>query len=223
MKSRTFKVVVLFFIMGLGSGLLSIFIGSLSVVWMWLGVGAILLLGLLLSIIIARRLGWLSLVWSGPRSFFAALIIVVAYPISELVMIGGSILYGRLYEILFSISAQERLSIGDNPSGREGFFIGLALAAVVSAVLVSLALKVLTRKWDKGVMFVLITAGLVTIPLSQAIAALIGELNWHLVLFPVGEAFFSTLCGYWLLRAGPVQEQAVSSPATASQPHQRPA
>lgn len=219
MKSRVLKVLALFFVMGLGSGLLSIFVGSLSSAWMWLGLGAILLLGLLVSIIIASRLGWLSLKWSVLRCLSAALIIVAAYPISVLVMVGSLMLYEWLFAKFFPAEWREYIYSGSYP-----FSIwALYLAAVVGAILVSAALRVLTKKWDKRALLLLVVAGIVTIPLSQAIASVIAERNWHLILFPVGEALFGALSGYWLVRASPAQEQVVASQATAREPHHRPA
>lgn len=187
---------------------------------MWLGAGLILALGLVVSFMVARRQGW---VWVGATAkhyMAATLIVVVAYPVSVLVMIGGAVLYGRVYELVLPDRSQGRLSLGDDPSGSEGFFVGLALAAVVGAVLVSIGLRILTRKWEKQVMILLVTAGMLTIPLSQALATLIGERNWHLVLFPVGEALFGALSGYWLLKASSGNERerlsAFSSKRAAS-------
>lgn len=217
MKSRAFKVVGLFFVMGVVSGLLSSFIGSLSVAWMWLGLGAILLLGLLISITVASRLRWFSLSFSVPRYISAALIVITAYPVSVLVMIGSSLLYGRLYGVLFSDRWHQRFYSGDDPAVNEGIIIGLYPAAIVGAVLVSLALRVVTKKWDKHVLLLLMIAGVGTIPLSQATAFLIGERNWQLLMFPVGEALFGAVCGYWLLRAGAVQDQDVLSTGAPSE------
>jgi hypothetical protein len=218
-KSSAYKVVALFAIMGLGSGLLSAIIAILSSAWGWVGLGAILALGVFVSVIIASRLRWLSLNMSIQRCISAALIIVVAYPISVLVMITGQVAYEALYARIFPTEWHERVYSGSFPYT----ILPLYLAAMVGAVLVSSALRVFTRKWEKQVMLVLVIAGILTIPLSQTIAALIGEPNWHLVLFPVGEALFGALSGYWLLKASPLREQLVSSPATASEPYHRPA
>lgn len=212
MKSRAFKVVALFLVMGLGSGLLSLFVTTLSKTWGWVGLGAILAPGLLVSMIVAARLKWLSLRLSMWRCIFATLIIIAAYPLAVLVMLGWAFSYDQLYAVLLR---------GRDPN--DGIITGLYPAAIAGALLVSLALRVLTRKWEKQVMLLLVIAGILTIRLSRAVAALIGERNWHLVLFPVGEALFSALCGYWLVRASPVQEQLVSSPATESEPYHRPA
>jgi F0F1-type ATP synthase membrane subunit c/vacuolar-type H+-ATPase subunit K len=212
MKSSVFKVVTLFLVVGLSSGLISIFVATLSKTWGWVGLGAILAAGLLVSMIIAAGLKWLSLKPSLWRSLFATLIIIVAYPLAVLVMLGSAFLYDSLYAVRFG-----------GPDVTDGIITGLYPAAIVGAVLVSLALRVLTRKWEGQAILLLVIAGLLTVPLSEAIALLIGSRNWHLVLFPVGEALFSAVCGYWLVRASPVQEQLVSSPATAGEPYHRPA
>ncbi len=223
MIPKWLKSIGVFFVGGLMSGIITVVV-SYSFSWvMWLGAGLIFALGLVVNFVVARRQGWVSVSATAKRYLAATLIVVVAYPISVLVMIGGAVLYGRLYEVLFSVQAQERLAIGDNPSGREGFFVGLALAAVVGAVVVSLALRVLTRKWERRSMFLLVIAGLVTIPLSQTIGSLIGERNWHLILFPLGEALFGALSGYWLLRTNSGDVQEVLSAGAAREPHQRPA
>ena len=223
MKSRAFKVLPLFLVVGQGAGLLSIFVVTLSKTWGWVGLGAILASGLLISMIIAGRLRWLSLRLSVPQCLSAILIIITAYPVSVLVMIGSALLYGRLYAVLFSDRWHERYYSGDDPAMNEGIITGLFPAAIVGAILVSLALRVVTRKWDRQAFVLMMVAGIATIPLSSTIASLIGERNWHLILFPVGETLFSALCGYWLIRVSPVQEQVVSPPATAREPDHRPA
>jgi hypothetical protein len=219
MKSSMYKVLPLFMIIGFSSGLLSMFVATLSSIWGWVGLGIILALGLFVSVIIANRLQWLSLDVSMQRWIFAALIIVAAYPISVLVMICGHAAYEALYARIFPTEWRERIYSGFFPET----ILTLYLAAVVGALLVSSALRVLTRKWQKRVMLLLVIAGILTIPLSQAIAAVIDEREWVLILFPVGEALFGALSGYWLLKASPLREQLVSSPATASEPYHRPA
>ena len=74
MKSSAYKIVALFIIMGFGSGLLSAFVATLSSAWGWVGLGAILALGVFVSVIIASRLQWLSLNLSVQRCISAALI-----------------------------------------------------------------------------------------------------------------------------------------------------
>jgi len=203
MKSNTFKSVALFFITGLGSGLVSVglIVSSLFPALGWVGIGAVLLPALLLSTIIAVRLSWLSLKLSVPRCISAGLLVVAAYPISVLVMLESASLYGSLYAVLLPLRWHERLNAGDGPDANEGIIIGLFVAAIVAAILISIALQVLTQKWNNRVTLLMMVAAVVTIPLSDFIASIIGERNWHLVLFPVGEAFFSALSGYWLVRA----------------------
>jgi hypothetical protein len=72
-------------------------------------------------------------------------------------------------------------------------------------------------------MLMLVIVSILTIPLSQAIAALIHERDWVLILFPVGEALFCALCGYWLLKTSPQAQLASPPPVTPSEIHHRPA
>ncbi|HEV7684865.1 MAG TPA: hypothetical protein VGO68_22330 [Pyrinomonadaceae bacterium] len=219
MKSSAHKVVALFFIIGLGCGLVSAVIASLSSTWGWLGLGVILSLALFVGGTISSRLQWISLNLSLQRVISAALIIAAAYPLSALVMIIGQQAYEAIYAKLFPAQWHERVYSGAFAYTK----LPLYLATLVAAVLVSSALRVLTRKWDKQVILLLMIAGILTIPLSQSLAALIGEPNWHLILFPIGEALFGALCGYWLVRAVPVQAQPASSAATAGDPDNQPA
>lgn len=209
MKSRAYKVVTLFGAIGLGSGLLSAIVTTLSSRWGWIGLGTILAVGMFVSVIVAIRLQWLFLNLSVQRCISAVLIIVVAYPISVLVMITGHRAYEFLYASMFPTEWRERVYSGSFPYT----IIPLYLAAVVGAVLVSSALRVLTGKWERQIMLLLVIAAIMTIPLSKAIAALIGERNWHLVLFPVGETLFSVLSAFWLSKARLVHDPLASSPA----------
>lgn len=206
MRSSAQKVAALFFIIGLGCGLVSAVIASLSSTWGWLGLGVVFSLALFVSGTISSRLKWICLDLSFQRVVSAALMIVAAYPLSVLVMITGQQAYEAMYAKLFPAEWHERVYSGAFVYTK----LPLYLAVVVGAVLVSSALRVLTRKWDEWVILLLVIAGILTIPLSQSLAVLIDEPNWHLVLFPVGEALFGVLSGYWLARAGPAHEQPAS-------------
>lgn len=181
MKDQGLKSIGVFFLGGVVSGILTLAL-SLYFSWViWIAAGLILALALGASLLITRQQGWINIKASAVRQLAAGAIIVVAYPISVLVMIG---------------------TIRSDQRGDEGFFSGLALAAVVGVVLVAVALSLLTRRLDKLSVLLLVIAGLSTIPLSRAVADLINEPNWHLLLFPVGEALVSALAGYWLIRQG---------------------
>src|SRR6266481_6616043 len=101
MKSSAFRIVTLFLIIGVCSGLLSRLIATLSSAWAWAGLGTILALGLSVSIMIAVRLQMPSPKLSVQRGIRAALIIVAAYPVSVLVMIAGQIAYEAMYARIF--------------------------------------------------------------------------------------------------------------------------
>lgn len=217
MESKTCKLLSLFLAVGLGSGLVSTLVASLSLTWSWTGLGAILATGLFVSVAVARRFRWLSQDLNVRRCMSAALIVIVAYPISMLVVIAGLIAYESLYAKAFPTEWGQRAYSGDLPYTMAPLYF----AAIVAAVLMSLALRVLTRKWLRPLTLLLILGSVLTIPLSQSIAALIGVNNWNLVLFPVGETLFGALSGYWLLRANSVDDQEFWSPVRMSEPRRR--
>lgn len=66
---------------------------------------------------------------------------------------------------------------------------------------VSSGLRLITKNFDFQVVSLMVIAALVTIPVSQSLAYLIGEANWHLIIFPIGQTFFNGLAGYWWVRA----------------------
>jgi len=171
----------------------------------WAGVGIVFLFGLTISFVIAREKGWVSVRTSWKRYCISASVIVVSYPIAFLTIFWGAELYYRLYRMFFPTQWQERMNkVGW--SENEGFYFGLVLAAVLSAILISWALKLVTGKWDGRVVALLLIAGVATIVMSFAIAAIIRHIDRHSyyeypLLFILGEAFFGGLSGYWLLRA----------------------
>jgi ethanolamine transporter EutH len=201
MEFKTAKIVTLFFIFGLSFGLVTAFSAFITPFIIWFGAGATFLLGLAASVITARIIGWIFLPATTWRYLIASLLITGAYPVAFAVMLIGATGYNWVYWTIAPEKWKRRSNLGNFPDVDEGFFIGLALAAITSAVLVSLALWVITRKWDRESLALLVIAGIATIPLSSIIAALMEIWNSLLVLFPVGEALFGALCGYWLQRA----------------------
>jgi hypothetical protein len=191
------RVVLLFSIVGLGSGVLSAILASFFSPWLWTAAGSILVLSLLISISIARARGWLSKTPSLGRALSASAVILIAYPISVLTMIGSLTLYHLWLSIALPSVWNEHVNAGTEPSSEWS----LNLAAVVGALLVSIALRIITRRFDYVVMPLLIIAAVGTIPASQWLARAMQDANWHLFLFPVGQTLFSGLSGYWLLRA----------------------
>jgi hypothetical protein len=201
-KSSAHKVVALFFVTGLGFGLLSAIISNVFSSWVWVGPGVALAFAISVSAPITIRLQWIFLNLSVARLVSAALIIIAAYLLSVLAMITGQVAYEALYAKIFPMEWQEQVHSGSYAYT----MLPLYLATVVSAILVSSALRVLTRRWERQVMLLLIIGGIVTIPVSRTLASLIAEPNWHLVIFPVGEALFGALSGYWLVRASSAQK-----------------
>ena len=187
MRLNKIKIVILFSSCGLFFGLFTALSAFVTPYVIWIGAGIFFFLALATGFIIARVNNWFSFPKSNWQYITASLTIIIAYPLALAVMV---------------------LGITDSSDLNKGFRIGLVMAALVSAILVSKALKIITRKWDKQVVFMLLVGGIVTIPISAGIAGLMGISNAYLVLFPVGELIFGGLSGYWLQRAG---NQAVSN------------
>lgn len=204
MTARHVKLISLFLAGGGGSGLVTIFLISITPWTLWLGVGLLYLLGLGVSLHLARKLGWLRMRTTVKRYNTSALIIVLAYPVSVLVMLESLSLYDRLYRVLFAESWERRASTGGSPE-TEGFYVGLLMAALVSASLVSIALRLVSGKWDNRAFVLMLLAAAVTVPLSLAILSLIRSMQIYAgdgfsVMFVVGEASLAAVSGYWLSR-----------------------
>lgn len=194
------RVILLFAIIGLGSGLLTAALSTVSTLWLWIGPGATLCFSLLISAGIARGQRWLVGAPTLVRSIGAATVIVLAYPISMLVMISSFVLYDLWLASNFSTVWHESVKSGVEPPSEWALY----LAAVVAALLVSFGLRLITRKFDFQVVSLMVIAGLATIPLSQLLGRWMGEANWHLILFPIGQTFFNGLAGCWWVRTSPV-------------------
>jgi hypothetical protein len=201
MKGTLFKVIFVFSAGGLAAGVLTVLISHFTPWVVWAGVGIVFLFGLTISFVIACEQGWLSVRASRTRYLISAIVVIASYPIAFLAVFESVFLYHWVYRALLPAEWQERLS-----HETESFYIGLLLAAVLSAILISCALKLVTGKWDGRVVALLIIAGVTAIVMSFAIAAIIRHIDRNSfyeypVLFILGEAFFGGLSGYWLLRA----------------------
>lgn len=199
MKSNSIKIVLLFALGGIISGLLTIILSHLTVWVIWLGVGLVFLFGLATSYAIARRQQWILVDVSPGYHLLSALIITVSYPTAFIVMLLGTMLYDFFYRVSFPDKWAQRVSSGDFDNGN--FAVGLMIAAAVSSFHMSYALKLITKRWYRDGLGLFILAGLVTIPLSRSLSSLFGDPNSFLYLLPVGQILFSALFGYWLVLA----------------------
>lgn len=201
MTTNTVRVMVLFFIGGFISGILTMLLGYLSPWVIWTGVGILFLLGLVISFVIARKQGWLSVTASTRRILAAGLITVASYTVALWVVLFPLWLF---YQNFLYTGTSEELSRGGGTA--VGFALGLFAAAAASVALLAVALNVVTRRWDSKVFLLMLLTGVVAILLTFAIAYLFDIRDSIPVLFVVGEPLMAALCGYWLLRATPGSE-----------------
>src|SRR5205807_8794665 len=90
----------------------------------------------------------------------------------------------------------------------EGFYVGLILASVIGALLMSTALRIITGVWVKKAVLLMVVSGVTTIVISSAISWVIASSQGYFTdepfnIFIIGDTLFATLAGYWLVRARP--------------------
>lgn len=199
MARKTLNVTAIFFVGGLGSGLLTLALVNLSRWFIWTAIGIVFLLGLVLSFATARMQRWLSETASGSRYLVAALMIAASYVIALwLVLFPVSILSERF---LYSQTPDE---LGIGAGSPVSFALGLFAAGATTSALIAFALRVATRRWDTMVFLLMLLCGTGAIVLTSAIAWALDIRDSIPVLFAIGEPLMAAMCGYWLVRATPV-------------------
>jgi hypothetical protein len=193
------NVIAVFFVGGLGSGLLTLALVNLNRWFIWTAIGLVFLLGLVLSFATARSQRWLSVTTSGNRYLVSALMISASYIIALwLVLFPVSMLCEGF---LSSQNPNELSSVGGSSTS---FALGLLAAGATSSALIALALWVATRRWDTTVFLLMLLCGAGAIVLTSAIAWVLDIRDSIPVLFAIGEPLMAAMCGYWLVRATPV-------------------
>src|SRR5258708_25456241 len=116
---------------------------------LWGGVGFLFLTALAASAMAAHKLGLLSTKSTGARYSVAALIIATSYPIA-------------FWLILLPVASRI-------PENQNALCVDLALvlAGEASATLLALALRVVTRRWDKRVLRLMLAAPVVAILITS--------------------------------------------------------
>jgi predicted ferric reductase len=175
---------ITFFIAGFTAGVLTIFLGIASVMFLAFGVGALLFLAIIISVAITR--GWSRLIGTSWRYSASFGMFVAAYIVGLFAFLGV-----MRYSYLVGLPTSTDIT-------QFGADIWLALfaAALFSALCVELAIYFLTNRWSNFYLMRLISAGVVTIALTFASKFLLGE-HWSFpsMLFPVGHALFSWTIG----------------------------
>jgi hypothetical protein len=207
MTGKRLNIIVLFFIGGLASGLLTLMLIQIAPWVMWFGVGFVFLLGLAVSFVLALNQGWLLVTASWTRYFIASLIVGASYIVALwLVLFPVWLLYK---EFLFTGSPEE-LSEGGGTA--PGFALGLFAAGLISAALIALALRVATRRWDNKAVVLMLLAGVISIPLTSALVWVLEIRDSIPVLLAVGQPLIATVCGYWLLKTASLLAPRVDIP-----------
>jgi len=189
------RTIATFSVGGLISGLLTILLSELSAWVIWAGAGALFALALFTSLLIANRNDWLTTRAFGRNYLIAAGILILIYPLAFIVSLEVTFAYDWLYESLL----RARLSRRGSPD--EGFIIGLAFAAVVSALALAIAMRILTGNWNRKVTILMIVGGVTTIPLAWIASKIFSKLDdfWPHWLLIFGQVLFAFLSGYWLI------------------------
>lgn len=203
MRSKAFAAIALFLFLGLCSGLMTTALIHYDGVLVWTSAGVVFALGVGASLLIARMKGWILIKPSAKQYSLFALITAISYPMSILVMAAVLNLYSTVYRVLLTESWHRRVNAGEGIAiGDEGIDVGMYCAGVAAAVLVSLALRILTGGWDRTVSMLMITAGVATVFFFHHLP---GETAHYIenifLLFIMGDALFTALCGSWMVRA----------------------
>jgi hypothetical protein len=203
-EEHTAKVIVLFLLAGLASGLMTTWLAyHAGSEWVfWSGVGLVFWGTLILSLTSARLIGWLQLRPPLNRCLVSALIVAGTLPLAFWTALEVTFLYSQLYKKLLPAQWQRRTT----SPGDEGIYLGFVIAALLSAVLISLALRLLAQSWERRAFWLMLIASVATFPISIATSALFGRLyghsvGWDSILLILGETLFGGVAGYWLLRA----------------------
>lgn len=202
MTSNLRKMIALFLIGGFCSGLITGALIYYAPFVLWFGPGLIFGVGLSASLLVASARRLITLRASLRQQSISVLIVTIGYPMSILIMVAVSNLYITLYRLLFPSAWQQHLANGQIIAiGDEGFKVGLYLAGVAAAIMVSVALWILTRSWDGKVFTLLAISSFATVFLFYNFPGpIMNYIDNVSVLFIFGGTLFTGLCGYWLTR-----------------------
>ncbi len=227
MKPPVAKVIALFLLTGLCSGLITTFFGLIHTLFLFLGVGLFFLIGVGAAYGIARRRAWLPAPPSSARYCWAGAAITFCYPIgiyfgTLLAFISEAVLWLLLPSAWFTaIRGEEPMPL---------MAILMFWGAMIDGFMVSVALWIITDRWDRRVYSLLAAAGIVTTALTLAVYVPVfystdplivyyRESIYFAVMVPLGDTLFAGLFAYGLVRAAPDMraESPTLAAATANQ------
>ncbi len=209
MKTPAAKVVGLFLLTGLGSGLITTLLGLLNVLFLFLGVGLVFVVGAAVAYCICRTRHWLPAAPAANRYWWAGATMVCCYPVAIyfgtlLAFVSEAVLWLVLPGSWFhSLRAQEPMPL---------MAILMFWGAMIVGFMVSVALLIVTDQWDRRVYTLLAAAGVLTtavtlafyVPVFYSTDPLVTQYResiYFAVMVPLGDTLFAGLFGYGLVRA----------------------
>ncbi len=211
MKSPVGRVVALFLLAGLGSGLITSLLGLLSVLFLFLAVGLVFLAGVGAAYCICLRRNWLPAAPTRGCYLGAAATLTFCYPIgiyfgALLAFVSEGVLWLLLPSSWFAALR------GEEPMPLMALL--MFWGAMIVSFLVAVALTVITERWDNRVFVLLLSAALLTTALtltvyvpvfysSDPMVVRYRESIYFALMVPLGDMLFAGLLGYGLVRAAP--------------------
>jgi hypothetical protein len=207
MRPNAGPVIIVFFAAGLGAAAVSLLLGWLFLPLLFITDGLVLLLFLGSAYILCRSMGWVSPALKRRRYFEAAALLVIGYPAAEL--------FGTLLALICE-GVLLLTPTAWHSAHEPHLWIGLLAfwGTVAAAIAVNTALMVITDRWDSRSLLLLLGAGVLTTIVAlrvylpnygatEGFAARYRELVLFGVLLPLGNALYSVLAGYGLMRRAP--------------------
>ncbi len=211
MKPPAGKVVALFLLAGLGSGLITTLLGLVYVLFLFLGVGLIFLLGAGGAYGLCLRRQWLPAAATHGRYLGAAATLTFCYPIGIylgvlLAFVSEAVLWLLLPASWFAAMR------GEEPMPLMALL--MFWGALIVGFMVAVALAIITERWDNRVFVLLLLAGMLTTALTlavyvpvfysaDAVVVRYRESIYFALMVPLGDMLFAGLLGYGLVRAAP--------------------
>ncbi len=213
MKPPIAKVIALFVLAGLCSGLITTLLGLVYVLFLFLAVGLIFLAAAGAAYGICLRRRWLPAAATRGRYLGAGATLMFCYPIGIylgvlLAFVSEAVLWLLLPASWFTAMR------GEEPLPLMALL--MFWGAMIVGFMVAVALAVITERWDNRVFVLLLVAGMLTtavtltvyVPVFYSADPLVvryRESIYFALMVPLGDMLFAGLLGYGLVRAAPVE------------------
>ncbi len=209
MQSAGPKVIGVFLLGGLCAGLVTTLLGLVHVLFLFLSVGLIFLLGIGGGYLLCRRRDWLPAPATRGRYWGAAAVLTFCYPVAIyfgvlLAFVSEGVLWLLLPSAWYqALRAQEPMPL---------MAMLMLWGALIAGFMVSLALTIVTDGWDNRIFGLLLGAGILTtvvtlafyVPVYYSTDPLITryrESIYFAFMVPLGDTLFAGLFGWGLVRA----------------------